>query len=205
MKKVFILFSIIFFVVLNLSGNEIAAEKKEMPVIFKIKPSIDYNSCSIEFIDDNGNNYGDMIFEKGFWIWQGSYKNNLKEPVSTSVDEFLVQKLCRKYYSTIWFMIDTIVMGGLTTIFAVPGIILYIYSFNYSRYSDEYRILNSIGFGAIGGGIAGAVFFLTYSVLLIVFGTQFGLTKKAVLNKLNNPAVSIKNKDFKFSFDLVIN
>ncbi|MBN2546310.1 MAG: hypothetical protein JXB50_10970 [Spirochaetes bacterium] len=204
MKKFFILPLIILFTVMNSTANDNTEEKKEMPLTFKIKPSIDYFSCSIEFIDNKDNSYGNMVYERGYSIWWGSYQNNLKEPVSTTVDENLVQKLCRKYYSTIYFMINTIVMGGVSTIFIVPGIILTVYSFNYPVHSDESILLRSFGWGAISVGIMAVVFLLTYSVFLIVLGTQFGLTKKEVLNKLNNPPLSLKRKDFKISFDLVI-
>ena len=208
MKKTIIILIIILLIAFNLLSNEVQnnnnkENNNEISYPFRIKPSIHFSGCSMQFFDNNDISYGDYVYDRGMWFSPASYENNLKEPVFGKVNEIEIQKLCRKYYSLINFAIGT-GTAGLLSLMAIPGSIMVMNSRNYPLESNERLLLYSFGVGLIGGGATGIIIFFVYGIITIVFGAQYSKTKKSILENLNNIDLSIKTKNIKIKFDLLL-
>ena len=169
MKKNIMLFIMLFLSLFNLISNEIQNKinDKDEVISFKIKPSIFFSGSSIQFLDNNGISYGDIVYNREFGFGSETYNDNLKEPVSENVEKSEVQKLCRKFYTLINFTIGT-ATAGLLSLLIIPGVFMVINSNNYPYNSFERIVLSSCGTGLIAGGSTGAFFLLVYGIILLV-------------------------------------
>ena len=95
-------------------------------------------------------------------------------------------------------------VSSFLSLMAIPGSIMVLNSRNYPLGSNERLLLYSFGVGLIAGGATGVIIFFVYGIIAIVFGTQYSKTKKSILENLNNVDLSIKTKNIKIKFDLLL-